>query len=94
MAWALDGIRKGQEDKDRIFDIIRDMQLYDKTKELDVQATIQKLRPILQNEKIDPAGKIMQKALSDAVANLQTMDPAKAKKLSELQEELKKMKLA
>ena len=94
MGGALDEIIKAGKDKDRIFDLIRDMQLYDKTKELDVQEEIQKLRPILQKERINPAGEVMQNALSNAVANLQRMDPAKAKKLSELQEEFKKMKLA
>ena len=94
MAWTLDDMPKERKDRDKIFDIIREMGLYDKSKELNVRAEIEKLKPILQKEKIDPAGNVMQKELSDAVAKLQNVNPEKAKKLSELQEELKKMKLA
>jgi hypothetical protein len=91
---ALDAIIKARKDGDKVFDLIRGMELYDKSKELDVKAQIEKLTPIFQKEKIDPAGEVMQDGLSNAVATLQRVNPEKAKKLSELQEELKKMKLA
>ncbi|MEM3556090.1 MAG: hypothetical protein QXF56_05210 [Candidatus Micrarchaeia archaeon] len=93
MAWALDDIIKKQKERDVVFDIVRDMQLTDRSKQLDVQEEVKKLMPILKEKGVKPDSEILHEQLGRMRETLEKMDPEKAKKLSELQEELKKRKL-
>jgi hypothetical protein len=90
---ALDAMIREQRERDVIFDIVRNLGLYDKSKQFDVKAEVEKLMPILKEKKIDPSSEALHKNLDEARNNLERTDPGKAKKILELQEELKKRKL-
>ena len=52
---AIDAILRERKERDIIFDIVRDMQLMDRSKVLDVKAEIERLMPILKEKKIEPS---------------------------------------
>jgi hypothetical protein len=87
---AIDGLIAKKREEDAVFDVVRNMSLYDKTKPL---VDINSLMSILKEKKLEPASELLHKKLDEARNTLERIDSEKAKKLADLQTELKKRKL-
>jgi len=90
----LDGIISAGKERDKIFDIVRGMELTNKEKPLDVKTEIQRLMPILKENNIRPDSQLLHEQLEGIIGTVERMNPQKATKIKELQEELKKRSLA
>ncbi|NYZ76193.1 hypothetical protein H0N98_02995 [Candidatus Micrarchaeota archaeon] len=89
----LDEIIGAGKERDKVFDIVRGMELTNKEKPLDVKAEIQRLMPILKENNIRPDSQVLHEQLEGMIGTVERIDPQKATKIKELQEELRKRKL-
>ncbi|NYZ76166.1 hypothetical protein H0N98_02855 [Candidatus Micrarchaeota archaeon] len=87
-------IIRERNERNAVMDIVTKLGLFDRSKELKPKEMADGMLPVLKEKNIKPSSPILHEELDNARKNLERIDAERAKKVTELQEELKKRSLA